>query len=36
MMKVLKEGYFATDKDGRVDKNWVWPGNSCFPRFYEF
>ncbi len=29
----LKEGYFATDKDGIVYKNWVWPGNSVFPDF---
>ena len=29
----LKEGYFATDKDGIVYKNSVWPGDSVFPDF---
>ncbi|WP_305085686.1 TIM-barrel domain-containing protein [uncultured Clostridium sp.] len=29
----LKEGYFATDKDGIVYKNYVWPGESVFPDF---
>lgn len=29
----LKEGYFATDKDGIVYKNKVWPGDSVYPDF---
>lgn len=29
----LKEGHFATDKDGIVYKNCVWPGDSVFPDF---
>lgn len=29
----LKNGYFATDKDGMVYKNTVWPGDSVFPDF---
>lgn len=29
----LKKGYFATDKDGIVYKNYVWPGESVFPDF---
>lgn len=29
----LKNGYFATDKDGIVYTNWVWPGKSVFPDF---
>ena len=29
----LKEGHFATDKDGIVYKNTVWPGDSVFPDF---
>lgn len=29
----LKNGYFATDKNGIVYTNWVWPGNSVFPDF---
>lgn len=29
----IKERYFATDKDGIVYKNWVWPGHSVFPDF---
>ena len=32
-MKGEKEGYFATDKDGIVYKNSVWPGESVFPDF---
>lgn len=29
----IKNGYFATDKDGMVYKNTVWPGDSVFPDF---
>ncbi|WP_042275604.1 glycoside hydrolase family 31 protein [[Clostridium] dakarense] len=29
----LKNGYFATDKNGITYTNWVWPGNSVFPDF---
>ena len=29
----IKNGYFATDKDGIVYKNVVWPGDSVFPDF---
>lgn len=29
----LKNGYFATDKNGIIYTNWVWPGNSVFPDF---
>lgn len=29
----LKNGYFATDKNGIVYTNWVWPGHSVFPDF---
>ena len=29
----LENNYFATDKNGIVYTNWVWPGNSVFPDF---
>ena len=29
----IKNGYFATDKDGIVYKNRVWPGDSVYPDF---
>lgn len=29
----LENGYFATDKNGIVYTNWVWPGNAVFPDF---
>ncbi|RDY29713.1 DUF4968 domain-containing protein [Romboutsia weinsteinii] len=29
----LKNGYFATDKNGITYTNWVWPGHSVFPDF---
>ena len=29
----LENDYFATDKNGIVYTNWVWPGNSVFPDF---
>ena len=29
----IKNGYFATDKDGIIYKNVVWPGDSVFPDF---
>ncbi|MGL5346465.1 MAG: glycoside hydrolase family 31 protein [Peptostreptococcaceae bacterium] len=29
----MKNGYFATDKNGITYTNWVWPGHSVFPDF---
>lgn len=29
----IKNGYFATDKDGLIYKNKVWPGDSVYPDF---